>query len=98
MADIQKITPCLWFDSQAEEATRFYVSIFRNSRLGATTRFGKEGVEIHGRPAGSVMTVSFVLEGQDFIALNGGPHFEFNEAVSLTAAITALQKAYDGAS
>ena len=70
MANVQKITPCLWFDSQAEEAAKFYVSIFRNSRIGAITHFGKEGFDIHGRPAGSVLTVTFVLEGQEFTALN----------------------------
>jgi len=83
MANVQKITPCLWFDSQAEEAAKFYVSIFKNSRIGAITHFGKEGFDIHGRPAGSVLTVTFVLEGQEFTALNGGPHFKFTEAISL---------------
>jgi predicted 3-demethylubiquinone-9 3-methyltransferase (glyoxalase superfamily) len=83
MANVQKITPCLWFDNQAEEAARFYVSVFKNSRIGAITHFGKEGFEIHGRPEGSILTVTFVLDGQEFTALNGGPHFKFNEAVSL---------------
>jgi predicted 3-demethylubiquinone-9 3-methyltransferase (glyoxalase superfamily) len=83
MADVWKITPCLWFDNQAEDAAKFYVSIFRNSRIGAVTHFGKEGFEIHGRPEGSVMTVSFVLEGQEFTGLNGGPHFKFTEAISM---------------
>jgi predicted 3-demethylubiquinone-9 3-methyltransferase (glyoxalase superfamily) len=83
MAKVQKITSCLWFNGQAEEAARFYVSIFKNSRLGTITHFGKEGLEIHGRPEGSVMTVSFGLEGQEFTALNGGPHFKFTEAISL---------------
>ena len=83
MADVQKISPCLWFDGNGEEAARFYVSIFKNSRMGAITRFGKEGFEIHGRPAGSVMTVNFVLDGQEFTGLNGGPLFKFNEAISL---------------
>ena len=82
MATMQKITSNLWFDSQAEEAANYYVSIFKNSRIGRTTYFGKEGFEIHGRPAGSVMTIEFILEGQTFIGLNGGPHFKFNEAVS----------------
>src|SRR5215813_15547360 len=82
MPSIQKITPCLWFDNQAEEAARFYVSLFNNSAIGTITRYGKEGFEVHGRPAGSVMTVSFRLEGQEFTALNGGPHFKFNEAIS----------------
>ena len=83
MADVQKISPCLWFDGNGEEAARFYVSIFKNSRMGAIARFGKEGFEIHGRPAGSVMTVNFVLDGQEFTGLNGGPLFKFNQAISL---------------
>jgi predicted 3-demethylubiquinone-9 3-methyltransferase (glyoxalase superfamily) len=82
MAIIQKITPCLWFDNQAEEAAKFYVSLFNNSAMGAVTRYGKEGFEVHGRPEGSVMTVSFRLEGQEFTALNGGPRFKFSEAIS----------------
>ncbi len=79
---VQKITPCLWFDTQAEEAARFYTSVFRNSRIGTISRYGKEGYEIHGMPAGAVMTVEFQIEGQTFTALNGGPLFNFNEAVS----------------
>ncbi|HZP94340.1 MAG TPA: VOC family protein [Burkholderiales bacterium] len=79
---MQKITPCLWFDNQAEEAARFYTSIFRNSRIGRISRYGKEGQEIHGRTEGSVMTVEFEIDGQTFTALNGGPVFKFNEAVS----------------
>ena len=82
MADRRKITPCLWFDSEAEEAARFYVSVFGNARIGKISRYGKEGFESHGRPAGSVMTVEFEIEGQSFTALNGGPHFKFNEAIS----------------
>jgi predicted 3-demethylubiquinone-9 3-methyltransferase (glyoxalase superfamily) len=82
MAVLQKITPCLWFDSEAEEAARFYVSVFRNARIGKISRYGEEGFEIHGRPEGSVMTVEFEIEGQNFTALNGGPHFKFNEAIS----------------
>ncbi len=78
----QKITPCLWFDNQAEEAANFYISIFKNSKIGRITRYGKEGYEIHGRPAGTVMTVEFEIEGQMFTALNGGPIFKFNEAIS----------------
>jgi predicted 3-demethylubiquinone-9 3-methyltransferase (glyoxalase superfamily) len=77
-----RIQPCLWFDNQAEDAARFYVGIFENSRIVRMTRYGKAGFEIHGRPEGSVMTVEFELEGQKFTALNGGPHFKFNEAVS----------------
>ncbi len=83
MANLQKISPCLWFDNQAEEAARYYVSIFKNSSVGTITHFGKEGFEIHGQPEGQVLTVSFVLDGVEFLALNGGPHFKFNEAVSL---------------
>lgn len=79
----QRISPCLWFDDQAEDAARFYVDIFPNSRISAITRYGTAGHEIHGRPAGSVMTVAFELDGESFTALNGGPHFQFNEAVSL---------------
>ena len=78
----KKITPCLWFDTQAEDAANFYVSIFKNSRIGRISRYGKEGYEIHGKKAGTVLTVEFELEGQKFLALNGGPHFKFNEAVS----------------
>jgi len=77
-----KITPCLWFDNQAEEAALFYTSIFKHSRILKMTRYGKEGFEIHGRPEGSVMTVEFEINGQAFTALNGGPVFRFNEAVS----------------
>lgn len=72
MATIQKITPNLWFDRQAEEAAKFYVSIFKNSKIGAITRFGQEGFEYHKIPEGTVMTVSFWIEGVEFIALNGG--------------------------
>ena len=79
---MQKITPCLWFDSNAEEAVNFYASIFKNSKIGSITRYGKEGYEIHGRDAGSVLTVEFEIAGQTFIALNGGPIFKFNEAIS----------------
>lgn len=82
MATIQKIIPNFWFDSQAEDAANYYVSIFKNSKIDRITRYGKEGFEIHHRPAGSVMTVEFTLEGQKFVGLNGGPIFQFNEAVS----------------
>ena len=77
-----RIHACLWFDTQAEEAARFYVGIFKNARILRTTRYGKAGREIHGKPEGSVLTVEFELDGQEFTALNGGPHFKFNEAVS----------------
>jgi predicted 3-demethylubiquinone-9 3-methyltransferase (glyoxalase superfamily) len=79
---IQKITPCLWFDDQAEEAAKFYTGIFRSSKINKISRYGKEGYEIHRRPEGSVMTVEFELDGQTFTALNGGPVFKFNEAIS----------------
>jgi len=79
---MQKITPFLWFDNQAEEAMNFYTSIFKNSKTGAVSRYGEEGAKMSGIPAGAVMTVAFQLDGQDFIALNGGPHFKFTEAVS----------------
>lgn len=82
MATVQRIAPCLWFDNQAEEAAKFYVSIFKNSRIGAVTRYGREGFEIHGGREGSVLTVTFWLEGQEFTALNGGPHFKFTQAIS----------------
>ena len=78
-----RIRPCLWFDDKGEEAARFYTGIFPNSRIVAITRYGEAGKEIHHRPAGSVMTVGFELDGQPFTALNGGPMFTFNEAVSL---------------
>jgi predicted 3-demethylubiquinone-9 3-methyltransferase (glyoxalase superfamily) len=82
MPALQKITTNLWFNSQAEEAAAFYTSIFPNSSIGRSTRFGEEGFEIHGKPAGTVMTVEFALDGQEFVALNGGPQFQFTEAVS----------------
>lgn len=83
MPSIQKITPCLWFDDQAEDAAEFYTRIFPNSKITKITRYSEAGYEIHGKPAGSVMTVTFELDGQGFTALNGGPDFKFNEAVSL---------------
>ncbi|HEX9942524.1 MAG TPA: VOC family protein [Thermoanaerobaculia bacterium] len=83
MAKIQRITPCLWFDDQAEEAAEYYVGIFKNSRISNIGRYGEAGQEIHGRAPGSVMIVAFELDGQTFTALNGGPLFKFNEAISL---------------
>ena len=77
-----KITPFLWFDGQAEEAAKFYTSIFKNSKIGAVTCYGEEGAKVSGIPAGTVMTVPFQLDGQDFVALNGGPLFKFTEAIS----------------
>ena len=82
MATMQKITANLWFDRQAEEAAQYYTSIFKNASIGRISHYGKEGFEIHGMPEGTVMVVEFSLEGQQFVALNGGPHFTFNEAVS----------------
>jgi predicted 3-demethylubiquinone-9 3-methyltransferase (glyoxalase superfamily) len=83
MPQIQKIVPCLWFDGKAEEAAKYYVSIFERSRITHVSHYGKEGKEVHGRDAGSVLTVAFELDGQPFTALNGGPQFKFNEAISL---------------
>ena len=78
----QRLTPCLWFDDQAEEAANYYVGIFKNSRINAITRYSSAGQEFHHRPPGSVMVVSFELDGHTFTALNGGPVFRFTEAVS----------------
>lgn len=82
MKSAQRIAPCLWFDTQAEEAARFYTSIFKNSRIVSMSRYGEAGREVHKMPAGTVLTVAFELDGQPFTALNGGPVFKFNEAVS----------------
>ena len=79
---MQKITTMLWFDNQAEEAARFYTSIFKNSKIKSVTRYGDAGAQASGRPKGSVMTVSFEIEGQEFVGLNGGPVFKFSEAIS----------------
>ena len=78
----QRITPFLWFDDQAEQAAKFYVSIFKNSKPGRIARYDEAGARASGRPAGSVMTVDFKLDGQEFVALNGGPLFPFTEAIS----------------
>ena len=83
MARIQRITPCLWFDRQAEEAVNFYMSVFANSRITTVSRYGEAGREIHGGTPGNVLTIAFELDGAAFTALNGGPHFKFNEAISL---------------
>jgi predicted 3-demethylubiquinone-9 3-methyltransferase (glyoxalase superfamily) len=83
MQPTQRISPCLWFDDQAEEAAAFYTSVFRNSKIVEVARYGEAGREVHGKPAGTVMTVAFELDGQPFTALNGGPLFKFNEAISL---------------
>lgn len=79
----QKITPCLWFDDQAEQAVAFYLSVFPNSRILSIARYGEAGHEFHGKAPGSVMTLLFELDGQAFTALNGGPLFRFSEAISL---------------
>jgi predicted 3-demethylubiquinone-9 3-methyltransferase (glyoxalase superfamily) len=83
MATTQKIAPCLWFDGKAEEAAKYYAGIFKNARINRTTHYTDAGQEVHGHKAGEVMTVDFELDGQPFTALNGGPEFKFNEAVSL---------------
>ena len=91
---IIRISPCLWFADQAEDAANFYTSIFKDSRIVHTTRYGAAGFEVHHRPAGSVMTVDFELNGVRFTALNGGPHFTFNPAVSFQI-ICKTQKEID---
>ncbi len=83
MSTIKKIKPCLWFDTRGEEAARFYTSVFKNSKLGRMAYFNHEGFEEHHKKAGEVMTVEFELDGQPFLALNGGPEFKFSEAISL---------------
>jgi predicted 3-demethylubiquinone-9 3-methyltransferase (glyoxalase superfamily) len=83
MATLQRISPCLWFADEAEEAARFYTGVFKNSRITGIIRYGKAGFEVHQRPAGSVMVVEFELDGHPFTALNGGPVFKFTEAISL---------------
>src|SRR5947207_2053874 len=82
MQNAQQITPCLWFDGQAEEAARFYAGIFPNSKIDKITRYGEAGQEVHGKPPGSVLMVAFELNGQPFTALNGGPNFHFSPAIS----------------
>jgi predicted 3-demethylubiquinone-9 3-methyltransferase (glyoxalase superfamily) len=79
---MKAITPCLWFDDQAETAAKFYVSIFKNSKIGDIARYGEEGAKVSGRPKGTVMTVTFELDGQQFMALNGGPVIQFSPAIS----------------
>ena len=78
----QKVSPCLWFDTQAEQAANFYVSVFKNGRIKSVSRYGEAGRDVHGKESGSVMVVDFEIEGQTFTALNGGPHFKFSEAIS----------------
>jgi len=86
MSITQRIAPCLWFNDQAEQAASFYVSVFKNSRIVSVSRYSEAGREIHGRLPGSVMVVSFELDGQSFTALNGGPVFKFTEAISFQVA------------
>src|SRR6267143_1384122 len=81
---MKKINPFLWFDSEAEEAAKFYVGIFNNSKIGKVARYPKKAAEKIGRPPGSVMTVEFTLDRVDFVALNGGPQFKFTEAISFS--------------
>src|SRR5262245_34015582 len=78
----KSITPCLWFDTEAEPAAHHYASIFKNSKIGRISRYGKEGKDVHGKAAGSVMAVEFEIEDLKFVALNGGPQFKFDEAIS----------------
>jgi predicted 3-demethylubiquinone-9 3-methyltransferase (glyoxalase superfamily) len=92
---MQKITPNLWFDDNAEEAVSFYVSLFQDSRIGSIARYGEEGAGASGRPKGSVMTVTFQLEGQEFMALNGGPQFAFSPAISLIVNCETQQEVDD---
>jgi predicted 3-demethylubiquinone-9 3-methyltransferase (glyoxalase superfamily) len=82
MQPVQKITPNLWFDDQAEDAAKLYTSVFKNAKMGKITRYPKAAEEVSGKKAGSVLTVEFELEGMQFVALNGGPEFKFTEAVS----------------
>jgi predicted 3-demethylubiquinone-9 3-methyltransferase (glyoxalase superfamily) len=82
------ITPCLWFDGEAEDAARFYTGIFPNSKITSISHYGEAGREVHGQPAGKVLTVAFELDGRPFTALNGGPQFKFNEAVSFQVPCT----------
>ena len=82
MAQVQRITPFLWFDTQADEAAKFYTSVFKNSRIVRVSKYPNAGQEAHHKPAGSIMTVDFEIEGQRFTAINAGPEFKFTEAVS----------------
>lgn len=89
---MQKITPFLWFDDQAEEAVNLYVSVFKRSKIGSISRYSAEAAKVAERPAGSVMTISFQIEGQDFIALNGGPQFTFSQAISFVVSCKDQQE------
>jgi predicted 3-demethylubiquinone-9 3-methyltransferase (glyoxalase superfamily) len=92
MADIQSIVPCLWFDSQAEEAATYYTGIFDGGRITQVTHYSEAGKEIHGREPGSVLTVEFEINGQTFTAMNGGPQFKFNEAISFQVMCESQQE------
>jgi predicted 3-demethylubiquinone-9 3-methyltransferase (glyoxalase superfamily) len=89
---MQKIAPFLWFDDKAEEAVNFYISLFRNSKITGITRYGEAGAEVAGRPKGTVMTIAFELEGQEFVALNGGPVFTFAPAISFVVNCEAQEE------
>ncbi len=89
---MQKITPCLWFDHQGEEAAHFYAAVFKNSSIGGVTRYTKAGFDVHGMPEGMVMTVEFEIEGMGFVALNGGPQFKFNPSVSFLVACNTKEE------
>ena len=89
---MSKLSYCLWFDDQAEEAVNHYVSIFKNSRIGQIAKYGKEGFEIHGKAAGTVMTVEFEIEGHKYLALNGGNQFKFNESFSIVVSCDSQEE------
>jgi len=89
---MQKITPFLWFDNNAEEAMNFYTSVFKNLKLGSITRYDEAGAAAAGRPKGSVMTASFKLDGEEFVALNGGPHFKFNPSISFFVVLNSEEE------
>jgi predicted 3-demethylubiquinone-9 3-methyltransferase (glyoxalase superfamily) len=93
--NMQKITPYLWFEDNAEEAAKFYTSIFKNSRVINITHYGESAAEVSGRPKGTVMTVTFELEGQRFMALNGGPIFKFSPAISFLVSCETQQEVDD---
>ena len=92
---MKSFTPCLWFDGQAEAAAKFYTAIFKNAKITGITHYGKAGAEASGRPEGSVISVAFQLDGQDFLALNGGPEFTFSPAISFIANCDTQQELDD---
>ena len=89
---LQKITPYLWFDNEAEDAVKFYTTVFKDSSIGRITRYGKAGYEFHRKPEGTIMTIDFELQGQLFVALNGGPQYKFNEAISLSVSCESQEE------